>query len=300
VGQNLEFSATSVRALREASSSPASGPVLRREGPVGPRADGPGRVAAPALHSPPGESRLRPPVPLHAVVSSSTLWNASRVRLGRPQHSPGRRPQDVPRARSSASGRPCSRKIGGRDPGEADRLDVRVGRVIERSRTSDADSCTGSRRIGDEVRTLVAGMKANYTKEEMLGKCVAGPCNLEPAEAPERPLNGMVLRGGGRAGRRPPHPPEDAPSRAGPRSPRGPRLPFSEFQSQIRVAEGDRVVILGTTGRWRCAEAEEKPSSSTRASAGTPVHTKFRISFQPPPTPRPQWRRTSPEFAKTN
>src|SRR5207245_9594202 len=73
-------------------------------------------------------------------------------------------------------------------------LGVRVGRIIDLQDHPNADKLYVIKvDLGDEVRTLVAGMKTNYTKEQMLGKRVAVLCNLEPAKLRGVLSNGMVL-----------------------------------------------------------------------------------------------------------
>jgi methionine--tRNA ligase beta chain len=174
-------------------------------------------------------------------------------------------------------GAPLFPKIEIESPGEADRLDVRVGRIVEVQDHPNADKLYVIKvDIGDEVRTLVAGMKANYTKEQMLGKRVAVLCNLEPAKLRGVLSNGMVLAAEDARDVGLLLPPEDGPLGAKVLGTRGaPRLTFSEFQKfKIRVAEGDHVVFLGT---------DEKMAVPLKVGAkfvlvdkgfppGTPVH----------------------------
>ena len=123
---------------------------------------------------------------------------------------------------------------------------MRVGRIIDVEDHPNADKLYVIQvDIGDEVRTLVAGMKANYTKEEMLGKRVAVLCNLEPAKLRSVLSNGMVLAAEDERDVGLLIPPEDAALGAQVLGVRGaPRLPFSEFQKfKIRVAVENRVVV---------------------------------------------------------
>ena len=181
--------------------------------------------------------------------SSSSLWNAlgydSDVH-GQPW---GAALEDIPAGQRLRVGAPLFAKIEIETPGDADRLDVRVGRIIEVQDHPNADKLyVITVDLGNEVRTLVAGMKANYTKEQMLGKRVAVLCNLEPAKLRGVPSNGMVLAAEDARDIGLLLPPDDAPFGAQILGTRGaPRLTFSEFQKfKIRVAEGDRVVFLGT------------------------------------------------------
>ncbi|MFQ6012351.1 MAG: methionine--tRNA ligase [Thermoplasmata archaeon] len=64
---------------------------------------------------------------------------------------------------------------------EAERLDVRVGRVTEVANHPDADKLyIVEADLGSERRTMVAGMREEYRPEEMRGKGVAVLVNLRP------------------------------------------------------------------------------------------------------------------------
>jgi len=71
-------------------------------------------------------------------------------------------------------------------------LDLRVGKVLEVNDHPDADKLyILTVELGeDETRTLVAGLKNYYGKEELLGKNLIIVCNLKPAK-----LRGVVSRG---------------------------------------------------------------------------------------------------------
>ena len=47
--------------------------------------------------------------------------------------------------------------------------------------------------LGDEQRTIVAGIALNYKPEEMVGKKIAVVANLEPAKIRGIESNGMLL-----------------------------------------------------------------------------------------------------------
>ena len=187
-----------------------------------------------------------------APFSSSTLWAA----LGYDSDVHAQRwdaaLEDVPAGQKLRVGRPLFEKIALEVPGEADRFDVRVGRIVEVQDHPNADKLYVIKvDIGDEVRTLVAGMRANYTKEQMAGKRVAVLCNLEPAKLRGVASNGMVLAAEDERDVGLLIPPEDATLGAQILGLRGaPRLSFSEFQTyKIRVAEGNTVNFLGKDGR---------------------------------------------------
>jgi len=184
--------------------------------------------------------------------SSSTLWAA----LG---HDSDIHAQpwdavldDIPAEQKLRVGPPLFEKIEIEAPSEADRFDLRVGKIVDVQDHPNADKLYVIKvDIGDEVRTLVAGMKQNYAKNEMLGKHVAVLCNLEPAKLRGVASNGMVLAAEDERDVGLLLPPEDAPVGTQVLGARGaPRLTFSEFQKfKIRVAEGNRVVFLGTDER---------------------------------------------------
>jgi len=153
----------------------------------------------------------------------------ARVRLGRPRTALGGGPPGRPAGQKAPRRGAPVPEDRGRDPGEADRLDVRVGRVIEVQDHPNADKLYVIQvDIGSRCGPS-SGMKANYTKGGDAREARSGP--LQPRAGSLRSVlsNGMVLaaedeRDVGS------HPPERrAPRRAGPRSPRGPRLPFSEI-----------------------------------------------------------------------
>ncbi len=75
------------------------------------------------------------------------------------------------------------------------RLDLRVGRIAEVKDHPDADKLyVLTIEEGDgSTRTLVAGMKAHYAKEDLLGRMVAYVANLEPAKIRGVESQGMVL-----------------------------------------------------------------------------------------------------------
>jgi len=74
------------------------------------------------------------------------------------------------------------------------KVDMRVGRVLE------AERVKGSKRliklavdIGDERRTVIAGIAEHYTPEELTGKHVILVVNLKPAKIMGYESNGMIL-----------------------------------------------------------------------------------------------------------
>lgn len=79
-------------------------------------------------------------------------------------------------------------------------LDIRVGRI------TGVDDHEGARKpmykltvfLGDELgnRTIVAGIKAKYTKEELINKKIACIVNLDPKVIAGIESQGMVLAAG--------------------------------------------------------------------------------------------------------
>jgi len=73
-------------------------------------------------------------------------------------------------------------------------LDLRIGKITEVKEHPNADKLYITRvDIGDEERTLVAGLKPYYEKEEMEGKKIAVVANLAPAKLRGIKSEGMML-----------------------------------------------------------------------------------------------------------
>ena len=74
------------------------------------------------------------------------------------------------------------------------KLNIRIARIKEITDHPDADRLYIVRLvIGEEERSVVAGIKKAYTKEELLGKLVAVVENLEPAVIRGVESKGMIL-----------------------------------------------------------------------------------------------------------
>ncbi len=74
------------------------------------------------------------------------------------------------------------------------RLDLRSGRIQEVEEHPNADRLYVMRvDLGEEERTLVAGLKTDYSKEELKGKNVVVVANLEPAKLRGITSEAMVL-----------------------------------------------------------------------------------------------------------
>jgi len=74
------------------------------------------------------------------------------------------------------------------------KLDLRIGRILEVTAHPNADRLyVMSVDLGEEKRTLVAGLKTFYTPEELEGKQCVVVANLEPATLRGVQSEGMVL-----------------------------------------------------------------------------------------------------------
>ena len=74
------------------------------------------------------------------------------------------------------------------------KLDLRVGEIKEVNDHPGADKLLVLKvDIGDEVRTVVAGIKKYYSKEELIGKKIVLFTNLEQKELRGIKSEGMIL-----------------------------------------------------------------------------------------------------------
>ena len=77
---------------------------------------------------------------------------------------------------------------------EWSKLDLRVGEILEIEDVPGADKLYKLKiDLGTETRTLVAGLKQYYTKEELEGKRCIVFCNLEPKKLKGIESKGMIL-----------------------------------------------------------------------------------------------------------
>lgn len=74
------------------------------------------------------------------------------------------------------------------------KLDLRVGEIVDVEDHPSADRLYVLKiNLGEEERTLVAGLKGHYDKDELVGKKVIVFTNLKPAELRGIKSEGMVL-----------------------------------------------------------------------------------------------------------
>jgi methionyl-tRNA synthetase len=77
---------------------------------------------------------------------------------------------------------------------EWSKLDLRVAEILEIEDVLGADKLYKLKiDLGTETRTLVAGLKQYYTKEELEGKRCIVFCNLEPKKLKGIESKGMIL-----------------------------------------------------------------------------------------------------------
>lgn len=77
---------------------------------------------------------------------------------------------------------------------EFKRIELRIAEVLSVSPHPQADRLLVLRiRIGEEERTLVAGIRAHYNPEDLVGKIVVVVANLEPAQIRGVTSEGMLL-----------------------------------------------------------------------------------------------------------
>jgi len=77
---------------------------------------------------------------------------------------------------------------------EFEKIDLRVGKVIEAERVEGSDKLLKLQiDLGEEKRQILAGIGKAYSPEEMKGKSVVVIVNLEPREMMGLMSQGMVL-----------------------------------------------------------------------------------------------------------
>src|SRR5438876_6116829 len=102
-------------------------------------------------------------------------------------------PEDVPAGQKLRVGKPLFAKIDLREPAAdpAERFDVRVARIVDVKDHPNADKLYILEvDLGDERRQIVAGIRSDYTNEQLRGRKVALLANLEAAK-----LRGVESRG---------------------------------------------------------------------------------------------------------
>ena len=74
------------------------------------------------------------------------------------------------------------------------RLDLRIGRITAAEEISGADKLYRlTVDIGDEIRTLVAGIREHYSIDDLTGRQIIVVANLKPAKIRGIESKGMLL-----------------------------------------------------------------------------------------------------------
>lgn len=74
------------------------------------------------------------------------------------------------------------------------KLELRIAEIISAALHPQADKLLVLKvRIGEEERTMVAGIRRHYTESELVGKKVVVVANLEPAQIRGVSSEGMLL-----------------------------------------------------------------------------------------------------------
>ena len=74
------------------------------------------------------------------------------------------------------------------------KLELRVAEIVSAAPHPQADRLLVLRvRVGEEERTLVAGIRRHYSESELVGKKIVVVANLEPAEIRGVNSEGMLL-----------------------------------------------------------------------------------------------------------
>jgi len=161
--------------------------------------------------------------------------------------------EDVPAGQTLRVGKPLFAKIDLSEAKEspADRLDLRVAQIVDVQEHPNADNLyVLNVDLGGETRQIVAGIRKNYSKDQLRGRKIVVLVNLEPAKLRGIESRGMLLAGEDKADVGLVLPPDQSPVGSQVLGEKGaPVLPFSEFQKyQLQVGPGGSVLFLGRGG----------------------------------------------------
>jgi methionyl-tRNA synthetase len=211
--------------------------------------------------------------------SSSRLWHAlgydSDVHAARWEAAT----DDIPAGQKLRVGKPLFSKIElereSEDP--ASLVDIRVARIVDVKEHPNADKLYVLEvDLGDERRQIVAGIRKDYTVEQLRGRKVVVLANLESAKLRGIESRGMLLAGEDAKDVGLVVPPESAAVGTQIFGTKGaPVLPFSEFQKyKLQVGDGGTVLFLGRDGETRVTlAANGAPLRVDKGlKAGTWVH----------------------------
>ncbi len=142
----------------------------------------------------PAGTKLQPPQPIYPRLDLKKMGVVEGKESPLPQPSPPVSGQAEKPQRSS--GRETE---GGGSPGEISiedfmRVQLKVGRVLEAEPLEGSDKLMKLQVIiGEEKRQIVAGIRANYTPEDIVGMQVVVVANLKPAKLRGTESQGMLL-----------------------------------------------------------------------------------------------------------
>jgi methionyl-tRNA synthetase len=161
--------------------------------------------------------------------------------------------KDLPAGQKLRVGKPLFSKIEldvpTTDP--TDRFDVRVAKILDVREHPNADKLYILQvDLGDERRQIVAGIRNDYTIDQLRGRKIVILANLEPARLRGIESRGMLLAAEDDSTVALLLPPEQATLGTQILGVKGaPPLPFSEFQKyKLRVGPGGTVQFLGKAG----------------------------------------------------
>ena len=163
--------------------------------------------------------------------------------------------EDVPAGQRLRVGKPLFSKIELKEESDsASRFDVRVGQIVGVREHPNADKLyILDVDLGGERRQIVAGIRKDYTIDQLRGRKIAVLVNLEPAKLRGVESHGMLLAGEDEKDVGLVLPPETAPTGTQILGAKGaPMLPFSEFQKyKLQVGENGSVLFRGRDGEKR-------------------------------------------------
>lgn len=158
-----------------------------------------------------------------------------------------------------------------------ERFDIRVAQIVEVRDHPNADKLYVLQvDLGDERRQIVAGIKENYTEEQLKGKRICLLVNLQPTRLRGVESNGMLLAGEDEKDVALVLPPDDVPLGSQLFGRKGaPILAFSEFERyEFRVEEEGKVFFLGADRAVKTPlrVGDEYATIDKQMKEGTRVH----------------------------
>src|SRR3989454_553834 len=188
--------------------------------------------------------------------SSSRLWRSLGYESDVHSETWDQALEDVPSGQTLRVGKPLFTKIDLSEAKEnsADRFDLRVAQIVDVTEHPNADNLYVLEvDIGGERRQIVAGIRKDYSKDQLRGRKIVVLVNLEPAKLRGIESRGMLFAAEDKAEVGLVLPPDAAPVGAQVLGVRGaPVLPFSEFQKyKLQVGPDGTILFLGREGETR-------------------------------------------------